>query len=75
MRCCASPTTCSVDSVAAHRTAEMIEAMLIAPVLRPLIDGAGIVGDYELDLLAQEVARRDEGGFAGILASRLEGTP
>lgn len=61
-----------MDSVTAHRAAELIEGMLIAPVLRPMIEGAGMVGDYELDLLAQQVARHDEGGFAGILASRLE---
>jgi hypothetical protein len=64
-----------VDSVTAHRAAELIEAMLIAPVLRPMTDGAGTVGDYELDLLSQEVARHDDRGFAGILASRLEGAP
>jgi hypothetical protein len=64
-----------VDSVTAHRAAELIEAMLIAPVLRPMIEGAGMVGDYELDLLAQQIAGHDERGFAGILASRLEAAP
>jgi hypothetical protein len=51
----------------------MMEAMLLAPILRPMIAGAGTLGDYELDLLASEVARRDERGFATLLASQLEG--
>jgi hypothetical protein len=62
-----------VDSVAARRAGEMLESILLAPVLRPLIVGAGMLGDYELELLAQEIARSDGGGFAALIASRLEG--
>ena len=46
--------------------------MLLVPILRPMIDGAGTIGDYELDLLAHEVARHDERGFGALLASHLE---
>jgi hypothetical protein len=61
-----------VDSVTARRAGEMLESMLLAPMLRPLIAGAGMLGDYELELLAQEIARSDGAGFAGLIAARLE---
>jgi hypothetical protein len=51
----------------------MLESILLAPMLRPLIVGAGMFGDYELELLAQEIARSDGEGFAALIASRLEG--
>jgi hypothetical protein len=63
-----------VDSVTARRAAELFEAMLLAPVLRPMIAGAGMLGDYELDSLAREIARRDQ-CFAALLAQRLEKAP
>jgi hypothetical protein len=62
-----------VDSGAARRAGEMLEALLFVPMLRPLIAGAGMLGDYELDLLAQEIARHDGTGFAALIAARLEG--
>lgn len=61
-----------MDSVTARRAGEMLESVLLAPVLRPLIAGAGMLGDYELELLAQEIARSDGRGFAALIASRLE---
>jgi hypothetical protein len=64
-----------VDSVSARRAGELIEAMLLAPVLRPIISDAGTLGDYELDLLAGEMARHDERGFAALIAARLERVP
>ncbi len=64
-----------MDSVTARRAGELIEAMLLAPILRPMIDGSGTLGDYELDILAREVARHDERGFASLLAARLETSP
>jgi hypothetical protein len=64
-----------MDSVAARRAGEMLESILLAPVLRPLIAGAGMLGDYELELLAQEIARSDGEGFAALIASRLESAP
>jgi hypothetical protein len=64
-----------VDSVTARRAGELIEAMLLAPVLRPMISGAEMLGEYELDLLAHEIARHDERGFAALIASRLESAP
>ena len=61
-----------MDSVTARRAGEAIEALLLAPILRPMIAGAGSLGDYELDLLAREIASHDGRGFAGLIASRLE---
>lgn len=74
-RCCASPTIFSVDSITARRASELLEAMLLAPILRPMIAGVGALGDYELDLLANEIAEHDRNGFAALIASRLERTP
>lgn len=70
-RCCASQIICSVDSVTAARAAQMIEALLLAPILRPMIAGAGMLGDYELDLLANDVARHGDREFATLIASHL----
>ena len=64
-----------MDSATARRAGETLEALLLAPILRPLIAGAGTLGDYELDLLAREVARHDGRGFAALIASRLEDAP
>jgi hypothetical protein len=72
MRCCASQIICSVDKLTAARAGEMIEAMLLAPILRPMIASAGMLGDYELDLLANDVARHDGRGFAGLIAAHLQ---
>jgi hypothetical protein len=74
-RRCGSPTTPNVDSVTARRAGEAIETLLLAPMLRPMIAGAGMLGDYELDLLAGEIARHDAHGFAALIASRLERAP
>jgi hypothetical protein len=64
-----------VDSVSAHKAGEVIEGMLLAPILRPLAAGGGLLGDYELDLLAGEIAGRDRSGFAALIAAQLERTP
>jgi hypothetical protein len=60
-----------VDSVTARRAGELFETMLLAPILRPMIAGGGTLGDYELDLLARDVARRDR-TFAALIAAQLE---
>jgi hypothetical protein len=64
-----------VDSVTAQRVGETFEAMLLAPILRPMVAGLSMLGDYELDLLAGEIARHDGRGFAQLLARRLERVP
>jgi len=61
-----------VDSVTAQRVGQTIEAMLLAPILRPIVAGTNVVGDYELDLLAGEIARHDGMGFAQLIARRLQ---
>ena len=62
-----------MDSVTARRAGEMIEAMLLAPVLRPMIAGVDVLGDYELDVLAREIAQHDDRGLGALIASRWEG--
>jgi hypothetical protein len=52
-----------------------LEAVLIAPMLRPLFAGIGFAGGYEVTLLAQEVAAADKSGFAFALARQLQGAP
>lgn len=61
-----------MDSAAAHRIGAVLEGMLLAPMLRPMVADAGIAGDYELDLLAQQIARQDSHGFASLVADRLQ---
>jgi hypothetical protein len=60
-----------VDSVTARRAGEMLESMLLVPILRPMTAGVGTLGDYELDLLAREIAKHDARGFAALVAARL----
>jgi hypothetical protein len=61
-----------VDSVSARYAGEMIEAMLLAPVLRPMIAGADMLGDYELDLLARSIAQNDDRGLGALIAAGWE---
>jgi hypothetical protein len=61
-----------VDSSTALRAGEMLEAMLLAPILRPMIAGDEMLGEYELDLVAREIAERDSHGFASLVAASLE---
>lgn len=58
----------------ARRAGELFEAMLLAPVLRPMVAGMGMLGDYELDLLANEMAHHDANGFAAFVTASLERT-
>jgi hypothetical protein len=53
----------------------MFEAMLLAPLFAPMLARMGSLGEYELDLLAEEVARCDRTGFAALIAARLERAP
>ena len=64
-----------MDSVVARQAGQTIEALLLAPILRPMIAGISVLGDYELNLLAGEIARRDVNGFAHLVALRLEAAP
>lgn len=64
-----------MDSTASTRVAALFEAVLLAPMLRPLVQGLGIAGDYELTVLAQDLAQRDGHGFAAALAEQLHVTP
>ncbi len=51
------------------------EAMLLAPLLRPMVAGADAIGEYGLDLLARQVAAHDAGGFGALLAAQFERRP
>lgn len=53
----------------------MLEAVLLAPMLRPLLAGVGFAGDYELTLLAQNIAQHDGSGFGAALARQLRVAP
>ena len=64
-----------MDSASATRAAAMFESILLAPLLRPLVAGAGFAGDYEVSLLAGEIADRDASGFASALARQLDMSP
>lgn len=55
------------------RAGQMLEAMLLAPMLRPIVAGNEMLGDYELDLLAQSITAQDTGGFAALVAADLQG--
>ncbi len=46
--------------------------MLLAPVLRPAFAGIEPFGEYEVDLLARDVAERDGSGFAALVAAGLK---
>jgi hypothetical protein len=59
-----------VDS-AAFRVGAAFEAMLLAPVLRPMLAGTDAVGEYGVDLFARDVAERDRHGFAAVVAAAL----
>lgn len=69
MRDCAG--FCSVGEDGALRAGRMIEAMLLARVLRPAFAGIESFGDYEVGLLAQDIAQRDCSGFAALVAAGL----
>ena len=56
----------------ARRAGELLESMLLVPILRPMIASGDTLGDYELDLLAHEIAKRDERGFGALMAAALE---
>lgn len=60
-----------MDSATALRAGRMLEAMLLAPVLRPLVAGEPMLGEYELDRLAQAIAAQDTRGFAALIAVSL----
>jgi hypothetical protein len=61
-----------VDSAAAFDVGVALEAMLLTPMLRPMMAGDDTLGEYGLDLIARGIAARDIHGFSAVLASQLE---
>jgi len=72
MRCCASPTTCSVDSIGARRAGELFEALLLMPFVRAMLPGLDALGDFGAELFAETMAGSDRKGFAAAIAAQLE---
>jgi len=62
MKCCASPTICSVDSIGAREIRVQFEALLLAPLLQPLAGEMAAAGSFGIDLFAREIASRLEPG-------------
>ena len=61
---------CDVDS-GIERVASGIEALLIAPILRPAFADCGGLGDYAIGETALALVRCGAGGFAAQLAAEL----
>jgi hypothetical protein len=70
MRCCASPTTCNVDSADARSVGVALEAMLLTPMLQPLVTGMDAIGTYGLGAIARELAEADSNRFAALVSAR-----
>lgn len=70
-RCCASPTTSTVDSVSARGVSTQFAALLVREMLRPLDASFGQVGDVVSGTLAGSMAQRDS-AFTQMLAETLE---
>ena len=61
-----------MDSAAAFGVGVALEAMLLTPMLRPMMAGDDALGEYGLGLIARAIAARDVHGFAAVLATQLE---
>jgi len=72
MKCCASPTICSVDN-ATQRVGAAFESLLLAEMLEPLAKENDAFGDYGVTVVAQSIAAHDTHGFAALIAKRLDG--
>jgi hypothetical protein len=60
MRCCASPTTCNVDSIDAQHVRTTFEALMLSEILQPVMHDAGALGGYGVSYFAQLLAERME---------------
>lgn len=67
MRCCASPTTSTVDNAALAAIGVQLEGLLLEQILTPLEGAFGRVGGLPIALFAQAIAERDAHGFAAAL--------
>ena len=61
-----------MDSPQRLQAGVALEALLLAPLLRPLCTGSGGFGDFGATLLAAAMARTDGGKLARELAARLD---
>jgi hypothetical protein len=59
-----------VDSATALRLGAAFEALLIEPMLAPLVT-RGAFGEYGAGLIAEAIAERDSRGFGALVARRL----
>jgi hypothetical protein len=60
MRCCASPTTCNVDSLDAQRVRTTLEALMLTDVLKPVMRDADALGGYGVSYFAQLLSQKME---------------
>lgn len=63
-----------MDNATVLRAGSMLEALFLEPMLRPMLAGVDALGEYELDLLAREIAERDTRGFGALIAARMAQT-
>jgi hypothetical protein len=63
-----------VGSVSARQAGEFVEALLLAPVLRPIFGQASMLGDYEIGLFAESIAKNDR-AFSAAMMPQLERLP
>jgi hypothetical protein len=61
-----------VDSAERLRAAQAFEAMLLVPLLRPMLPASDAFGEYGLSIVARDIASHDRSGFAGMLADAFE---
>jgi hypothetical protein len=61
-----------VDSADSVRAGTAFEALLLAPMLRPMLPETDAFGEYGLDLLARDIAAHDPRGFAAVFAAEVD---
>lgn len=61
-----------VDRSDARRVGETMESLLLAPILAPVFGASTALGGYGLDLIAREIARHDDRGFAALVAAQFQ---
>lgn len=62
-----------MDSRVAGQAGAQFEALLLEPMLAPLKQDFGELGDVVVGACARTLAQHDAGGFAALVTSALEG--
>jgi hypothetical protein len=61
-----------VNSAEGLRAGQAFEAMLLVPLLRPMLPRSDAFGEYGLGIVARDIARLDHSGFARVLADAFD---